>query len=65
MVRLVVIVHDGAITRTFDEISFHKWNKHPEKTGFTGTENDHHKLVGTIVRGWTWQQTVTYSNDLY
>lgn len=64
-VCLVVIIHDGKVTRAFDEISFHRWTEHPEKTGFSGIENDHHELVGTIVRGWTSQQTITYSSDLY
>ena len=64
-IDFIVIVHDGIITRTFKNIEWHKCKDQPQKNGFVATENDTHELVGTIVKVWGSQQTITYSNDMY
>ncbi|TRW49997.1 hypothetical protein FM042_03865 [Aliidiomarina halalkaliphila] len=64
-VKQVVVVHDGVISRVFSHIEWRTYDKEPHKVGYRGIENDQHELVGTVVTGWSYQQTVTYSSDLY
>lgn len=64
-IKSVYIVHDGAISRVFTDISWFPWIENPSKVGYRGIEDDNHELVGTIVTNWKTQQTITYSNDIY
>lgn len=64
-VKQVVVVHDGVINRVFTDIEWRNYDKEPHKVGYSGKEDDQHELVGTVVTDWSYQQTVTYSSDLY
>ena len=64
-INQVIIVHNSIVSRIFKNIKWHKWDEHPEKVGFTGEEIESDKIVGTIIKNWSWQQTVTYSEDIY
>lgn len=64
-VKQVVVVHDGVISRVFSDIEWRTYDQEPHKVGYRGTENDQHELVGTLVTDWAYQQTVTYSADVY
>ena len=68
LVEQVVVVHDGAVSRVFTEIS---WRRGPaggrdaKKWGFDGAEVPGHELMSVIVDGWDYQQSPVYSSDLY
>ena len=64
-IRRVVVVHDSVITRIFDDPVWYVWEEDRKKFGYHGIENVKHEVIGTIIKGWDWQQTVTYSNDMY
>jgi|SRR5690554_752530 len=64
-IKRVVVVHDGVISRVFSDIEWRPSEEQPHKVGYSGVEDDQHELVGTRVNDWSYQQTVTYSSDLY
>ncbi|MFK8066808.1 MAG: AbaSI family restriction endonuclease [Gammaproteobacteria bacterium] len=64
-IKNVVIVHDSVVTKVFGEIKWHTWEKNLKKIGYTGEEVESNIKLGTIIDDWNFQQTVTYSNDLY
>ena len=62
-VNKTVVVHDGVITRMFEDIEWVQASD-KKKWGYRGKEITEGDLIGTRVYGWTWQQTVTYSKDV-
>jgi hypothetical protein len=62
-VNKTVVVHDGVITRMFEDIEWIQASDQ-KKWGYKGKEITEGDLIGTRVFGWTWQQTVTYSKDV-
>jgi very-short-patch-repair endonuclease len=65
--KQVIVVHDGVVSRVFTDIT---WRLGPaegpnaRKWGYDGSEAPDHALVGAIITGWNYQQTVIYSLDL-
>ncbi|HCH01430.1 MAG TPA: hypothetical protein DEV85_06015 [Vibrio sp.] len=64
-INTVVVVHDSIVTKVFGEIEWHVWKENPTKVGYTGVEVKTNIELGTIIEDWTFQQTVTYSHDVY
>lgn len=63
-VEMVVVVHDGVVTRAFSDI---KWLRDPSrgnKWAYHGTEVDSLESIGSVLSGWSYQATAVYSNDI-
>ena len=63
--KKVIVVHNSVITRIFENLKWYTSTAEPNKVGYNGTEVTKDKIVGTKIENWTWQQTITYSNDMY
>jgi len=61
----VIVVHDLFISRVFTNINWHISEENPQKVKFTGDTIEDNELIGYRIEGWNWQQTITYSNDVY
>ncbi|MGD1849516.1 MAG: AbaSI family restriction endonuclease [Cyanophyceae cyanobacterium] len=64
-IHQVVVVHNLVVSRIFRDIEWLSDPSNPQKVGYQGKETDSDELVGTIIENWRWQQTVTYSDDVY
>jgi len=64
-IKTVIVVHDSYVTKIFGEINWYAWKDNPKKVGYKGKEKGSEIKIGTIIDDWNFQQTVTYSNDLY
>lgn len=64
-IKQVIVVHDSVVSRIFSNIRWHSCNTEPNKVGYTGNEIESNELIGSIIENWKFQQTVTYSEDVY
>ncbi|WP_428737485.1 AbaSI family restriction endonuclease [Sulfurimonas sp.] len=64
-IKTVIVVHDSVVTKVFGKVQWHVWEENPQKVGYTGEAVESNIKLGTIIEGWDFQQTVTYSNDVY
>lgn len=64
-IKQVIVVHNSVVSRIFKNITWYVWDKDPSKVGYKGEEIESDSIVGSIIENWKWQQTVTYSDDVY
>ncbi|WP_140054418.1 AbaSI family restriction endonuclease [Oceanospirillum sanctuarii] len=64
-IESIVIVHDSVVTKVFGDIRWHTSPENIEKFGYKGKEINSQIETGTIIEDWGFQQTVTYSADMY
>lgn len=64
-INTVVVVHDSIVTKVFGEVEWHFREEHPTKVGYKGVDIKSNIELGTIIEDWNFQQTVTYSDDVY
>lgn len=64
-IKKVIIVHDTFVSRIFQNIRWYDCETDGTKVGYAGDEIVDDVLIDSIIEGWNWQQTITYSNDLY
>ncbi|MDA7654426.1 hypothetical protein N8629_01360 [Akkermansiaceae bacterium] len=61
IIKQIVVVHDGMITRVTNKI---KWRKMNGYSSYSGDLNKDSKLLGIIIQNWDTQNTITYSDDV-
>lgn len=64
-INQVVVVHNSVVSRIFRKIQWQAWSENSKKVGYIGDEIIADEIVGANIENWNWQQTVSYSNDVY
>lgn len=62
--KRAVVVHNGMITRIFENLKWRRAEDNHEKWRFDAEEVDGGSYIGTKVEGWKSQGSFTYANDV-